>query len=589
MNGRYAALMVFAFGHIAYYMPYMALLILSSYLAFIIRDVLVFKAAPSSDWEVTTTIGKALQERQLLYERKVSQIEAFQPMPLEAKKPLRKHNLSLEDLQKSSSANFLSYHYLLDSEEYGNSLGIPLNRIQRLIFTRHHDFFRGAADYGSELSAELASDGISLSSTGISHLLTIPFVLESGEKDSFRVILAMGFQYEPDAQQLQIIEQKAQELSVTLYEEIFNRHTAQALIKRNNLMAHLGHDLRGPLNNIKSIVSFLAQDKSTAQEHADLFSSALLNCDQLSNIISDMLDFARFREGSLKAEKAQVHVSHAIEAVLNSFALQARQKQVTLRANVMDSIVLECDPNHFRRILSNLVSNSIKYAGPGSVCSVDLSLETNGNLLLCVADTGRGMTQDQLATLFTPYSRHHSEIAEGLGLGMTIFKILVELNGGKVSASSEQGVGTTISLRFPAVFVHSAPDSFADTMDKLTVLVLEDQPEIVNALVRALQHPRIEILRAYNLKEASSLIQERRPDVLLTDAELPDGRGIEAIQMLQQQVPLARCVVMTGSDDHVTQQAYQKLGVDHYLVKPVALEQVRSWLLSLRSKVPAAA
>ena len=171
--------------------------------------------------------------------------------------------------------------------------------LEEIVFSRFYDFFKGNNDTTEVLLNEQLESGFNLASLGIPYTLSVPIIMEQGDSNqAYRVMLVFGFTEEPSSENRSDIRTLAKEFQNTLFEEVFGHHTTLALLRKNNLMAHLGHDLRSPLNNIKAILEEVSAESSD-ESHRELLLSALENCDDLSTIIADMLDFARFREGNL--------------------------------------------------------------------------------------------------------------------------------------------------------------------------------------------------------------------------------------------------------------------------------------------------
>ena len=232
-----------------------------------------------------------------------------------------------------------------------------------------------------------------------------------------------------------------------LSEEVRRAHRESS--QKSDFIAHMSHDIRSPLNNIKAILTLLRLESATA-EWSELSEAGMRSCDALAEMVEDLLDYSRHRAGRLEARRETVNIGTCAEDVLAGFTAVAKLKGVVLEfENHAAGACAELDKRQLRRMLGNLVNNALKYTKSGRV-SVELSRVGTGQIALRVCDTGVGMTSAQIEALFTPFSRFQPGV-EGVGLGLVVTKILAELNGGKVEARSEEGRGSEFSLLFPVV------------------------------------------------------------------------------------------------------------------------------------------
>jgi CheY-like chemotaxis protein len=216
-------------------------------------------------------------------------------------------------------------------------------------------------------------------------------------------------------------------------------------------------------------------------------------------------------------------------------------------------------------------------------------------------DTGRGMSEDELSQLFTPFSRLSSaKDIEGVGLGMTITQILTEANQGEVYAKSKAGEGTTITLRFPRLeaietpadifsFERSSsslpseklaadfpsPEALVSTPERAyKIIVVDDDPDLVSTLCRSLEAAGASTLQAFSVKEALCFCNFEKPDAILCDSSMPDG-GIRSLAKSlkgEKSCPILLC--MTGTESEQLKRDIYHLGVVAVLPKPVDPDEI---------------
>ncbi len=367
--------------------------------------------------------------------------------------------------------------------------------------------------------------------------------------------------------------------------------------QKSEFIAHVSHDIRSPLNNIRSILKLL-EVEGGAGDALRLLQVALGNCDSLGEIVEDVLDFSKHQAGKLVAKREWIPISPLVESVVESFQIAARGKGLALHfAGPPESEIEVCvDRRQLRRVLFNVIGNALKYTMHGSV-NVILSFRDD-RLTLRVEDTGIGMTVEEVKQLFTPFTRFHIPGTEGIGLGLALSRILVELSGGAIHVRSEKGVGSRFELQFDARPAESvlagpvlplsagtpsaAPAPLATLLPferssaplpsvnrtGLSVLVVDDDHDCAETLARTLRLSGCEVMTAYTVGDAISLLNFGAPDVIVSDHGIPDGgaeRLLQAVKARPEEIPV---IIVTGDPE----DRYPELvgrGAHRVLTKPV--------------------
>ncbi len=327
------------------------------------------------------------------------------------------------------------------------------------------------------------------------------------------------------------------------------REAESSNARKSEFLTHISHDLRSPLNTIRSVLSLLKVECAD-QQSAEIIDVALRNCDGVGELVGDILDFARFKEGRLQARLEIVDIREVVDEVLKSFDLSIREKN--LKVIVVDTLGrkgTEFDRRHLRRITSNLVGNAIKYTERGTV-RIELRGEGDSSILV-VEDSGIGMTSDEVANLFTPFSRFGDRRTEGVGLGLIITKALVEANGGSIDVRSTPFVGSTVTVTFGQRTAQmdgnkaerrSPPSRAQGSPARVpTVLLVDDDRDSCASLARALSGFPVETLVATTVPEGMSLFNFAEPDVVVTDLGMPLGGGerfIEYVRASRRRTPI---------------------------------------------------
>jgi signal transduction histidine kinase len=250
------------------------------------------------------------------------------------------------------------------------------------------------------------------------------------------------------------IRQQNTELVRALDAEGIARDAAErAVTSRATLLAIVSHDLRGPLSSIM-ICSTLIEETALDGERAEgVRKQAQLirrSADRMDRLIADLMDLTSIEAGNLSV-KQQGHDSAAIISEgLDMLRPLAAKKRLNLVSTAAPAIQVSCDRSRVLQILSNLVGNAIKFTSAEGSITVDTRVD-EGYAVVSVSDTGKGISEADLARIFDRFWQAENLSRSGIGLGLVIAKGLVEAHGGRIAVDSKLGVGTTFSFSLPLV------------------------------------------------------------------------------------------------------------------------------------------
>jgi two-component system, cell cycle sensor histidine kinase PleC len=225
---------------------------------------------------------------------------------------------------------------------------------------------------------------------------------------------------------------------------------------KSEFIANMSHELRTPLNTIIGFSKLLADEKQRPLADAAVAEYSALILDaagHLLAIINDILDISKIQSGRYAIDAHDVALDEVISSTLGGFRLAATEAQVTIKQRVaLDLPLVKGDAVKIRQILSNLVSNAIKFTPAAGTISVEAVRTREDGARIVVADTGVGMTAEEVAIALTPFGQvdgSRSRWREGTGLGLPIAKALVDLHGGTLTVDSQKGAGTEVTIIFP--------------------------------------------------------------------------------------------------------------------------------------------
>ncbi|MFZ5547293.1 MAG: ATP-binding protein [Pseudomonadota bacterium] len=365
-----------------------------------------------------------------------------------------------------------------------------------------------------------------------------------------------------------------------------------ASMAKTEFLSRMSHELRTPLNAIVGFAQSLAQDPIVQGDPQRREGVALIERAgwHLTGMISDVLDLSRIESGSLRLALGPVDLGPLARDALAFVAADAGREQVACMLDIGDDARwVHADPVRVEQVLVNLLSNAVKYNRPGGRVELRTRRSSDGSVVrITVKDTGLGMTQAQLDGLYQSFNRlgRESSGKPGAGIGLVVTRTLVSLMQGQMGVRSTPGEGSEFTVSLPvslptneslSLMGELGPDEPATAGRKRRLLYIED--DAVNALVMAAlvgRRPDLTLEVCNTLGEGLAHLRARPPDLLLLDMQLPDGRGLELLQVLANDPRLRRLPVVMVSADAMdeTVNAALAAGARAYVTKPLAFDEV---------------
>jgi PAS domain S-box-containing protein len=364
----------------------------------------------------------------------------------------------------------------------------------------------------------------------------------------------------------------------------------EADLHKDQFLATLAHELRSPLGPIRNAVELMHRaDPSNVRVHLQARDIISRQVDHLARLVDDLLDVARISQGKITLQKMPVELSMFIDS-----AVEITRPFIETRGHALDVLLPKVkiwvmgDPVRLAQIVGNLLNNAAKYTPRGGKIAIETELREGRTVRIAVRDNGIGIAADRTAAIFDLFSQGQTapdRAQDGLGIGLSLVKQLVELHDGHISVSSNgAGEGSTFHLEFPVMKTEpltaslTSASTFAAQPAKgpLKILIVDDNPDAVSMTSMLLSTLGYETVTAYDSISAMTTAKQHLPDVVLLDIGLPGADGYQIARMLREQPELAhtRMVALTGYGADRDRQRALDAGFNHHLTKPVDIKQL---------------
>jgi len=361
--------------------------------------------------------------------------------------------------------------------------------------------------------------------------------------------------------------------------------------RKDEFLAMLSHELRGPLAPIMNAVHILRLQKTENRLQRQARTVIERQVGQLTRLVDDLMDVSRITTGRVRLHKERVVVSGIVKRAVETARPLLDQRRHELTVSLPPQpIWLNADAARLEQVIVNLLTNAGKYTDEGG--HIGLTVQQEGDeCVLRLRDTGVGIAPELLPRifdLFTQAERSLDRSQGGLGIGLALVQRLVELHQGTVEAFSVLGQGSEFVVRLPVALAAelqpSAATEIAEPIGRpLRVLVVDDNVDTAQTLALLLEESGHDVRMGHDGPTALKVAHAFLPNVVLLDIGLPGLDGYEVAKRLRQQsvLPNVVLVAMTGYGQDTDRQRSQDAGFDHHLVKPANFDKVQQILASV--------
>ncbi|KQC00368.1 ATP-binding protein [Pedobacter sp. Hv1] len=374
----------------------------------------------------------------------------------------------------------------------------------------------------------------------------------------------------------------------------YSQKASQYAISKSRFLANMSHEIRTPLNSVIGFSEQLSQGQLNEQQIEQvgaIRSSSVM----LLDVVNDILDFSKYETGKVSFDKISFIPYDAITEVFNSIAIQATNKGVKLKNEIVfkKNYCFSGDSLRLKQVIMNLLSNAIKFTEVGSVtlkADIALNSKKQGVLKVQIIDTGIGIGPEDLDMIFDEFAQVYYSSTKikqkGTGLGLAICKKIVEFQGGQIGVASQLGQGSTFSFEIPydicpqssVLENKNVNTTNAEWLEGKRILLADDNKMNILLAQTVLKKYKLVTDVAYDGKQAFALFEKNEYDLVLTDIQMPEMGGIELTRMIRSYAKPAKAnIPILGVTANVLQEdrkKYIESGINNLVLKPFSEKEL---------------
>jgi len=379
-----------------------------------------------------------------------------------------------------------------------------------------------------------------MQSLGVRSIMAVPLTAGSSTFGVMSFALGEG-ERTYDHDDLAFAEDLARRASLGIENARLYRQAQESNHSKDEFLAALSHELRTPLNAIMGWTSILRDTPAQLQRGLDVIHR---NARVQARLVEDLLDASRIASGKMSLDLANTPLVPIIQAAIETIGPSASDAGVAVdfdHAGLAPHVW--GDSSRLQQVFWNVLSNAVKFTTPGGHVRISLHC-TADQAVVTVSDTGIGIRAEVLPSIFDRFKQADASTTrryQGLGLGLTLARQLVEMHGGGITAASGgEGAGSTFAVTLPTISAVTAPapearqGAVSHALDGVHVLVVDDDPDSLEVLTSLLQMHGARVTSTSAAAEAVRVVQRERPDLLISDIAMPDHDGYWLLEQVRR-------------------------------------------------------
>ncbi len=375
-----------------------------------------------------------------------------------------------------------------------------------------------------------------------------------------------------------------------------------ANIIKTEFLANVSHEIRSPMSIILGFAEIMRDENMSELERQDLLTRILRNGHQLLNIINDVLDVSKVEANKIEAESIQFSLYYLLQEIHELFDIKSQEKNLIFKINLSDSIpdLVKSDPTRIQQILTNLISNSIKFTNKGEVTLTVTSSPIENNktyISFDVHDTGIGIAPEYQNKIFKPFGQVDATISRkygGTGLGLFLSYRLAQVLGGQLAlVKSQPNEGSTFQFRIPVEVAEASPPvqltlthhlSKKSPLYGIKILIVDDAEENRLLFNRFFSQTGAHVESASNGEIAIQMCQQNKYDIILTDIKMPGMDGYTVLKKIRQFDSKTPIVALTAHALTTEKDKCLQEGFSEHITKPVNRQSLISQVTKILQK-----
>lgn len=344
---------------------------------------------------------------------------------------------------------------------------------------------------------------------------------------------------------------------------------------RHRMLLNISHDIKAPLCSITGYLDLM--QNSVDRDVAKWSESMKISAGYIMDLLTNLLEYARLESGKSVVSLSVFDIDNMIGDIAKIFVPMAKDKGIVLSVNLPETMVgsISSDAIRIRQIVMNLISNAVKFTDHGDV-QVTYYLEGDNRLIVSVIDSGPGISESKLGTIFEEFTRiANTEVVEGSGLGLAVVSGAITLLGGKISVESNQGQGSKFTISIPVKRVSVKIESLPKKVAPQTILIVDDDPLQLRMMSEMIYRGSHYVHCASRLKDVNRIMNNHKIDLVLTDLQMGNFSGYKLLSELRAR-GFTTPIVAVSASDRANGAELSKAGFSDFLCKPFTLGELNN-------------